>query len=239
MTSELISELHDSVGYLWLNRPDVHNAISRSMWDAIPSELESLKARGAKVIIIGGKGNSFASGVDFREFAAITDYSQARENWHAISNCLNSVSKFPLPTIAMISGNCIGGGLLLSLSCDLRYADNNSTFSLPIARLGIVLDDRNIQRLVSLIGVAKVKEMIYRANKIGAYDALQIGLINAVVEFEGLGELVRVVANEILGNTDHSMEQAKLSVGRVTGNRDDNDSEEIVIRSYLSANFDL
>lgn len=141
---ELLLDVQDSVGRLILNRPNVHNAISRQMWEAMPAKLEALKQRGAKVVVVSGQGNSFAAGADFKELAQIKDYSHARENWYAIANCLNAVAQFSLPTIASIHGNCMGGGLLLALACDLRFASESASFALPVAKLGIVLDDENL-----------------------------------------------------------------------------------------------
>ncbi len=234
--SELFSELHESVGYCYLNRPSVHNAISRQMWDLLPSEFDSLKKRGAKVIIVSGRGSSFAAGADFRELAQIKDYAQARENWNSIANCLKAITTFPLPTIAMIRGNCMGGGLLLALACDLRYAADDANFALPVAKLGIVLDDDNIQRLVSLVGVACAKEILYLARTLSAQKAVQIKLINNCASEMQLEELVKQVAHDIINNACSSIEQAKLSCSRIVDRKNAQD-ESTVVSSYLSEEF--
>lgn len=236
MTSELLSELHEAVGYLWLNRPDVHNAISRSMWEAIPSELESLKKRGAKVIVITGKGSSFASGADFRELVEIKNYEQAKDNWQSIANCLNIIAAFPLPTLAMIRGNCMGGGLLLAIACDLRYASHDASFALPVAKLGIVLDDNNIGRLVSLVGVACAKEFIFQARTISAHKAMQIKLVNDCVSENQLAEAVKLIAQDMVKNAHDSLAEAKLSCVRILEGKKTQD-QAVVINSYLSDEF--
>lgn len=234
--SELFSELHESVGYCYLNRPSVHNAISRQMWESLPSEFDSLKKRGAKVIVVSGRGSSFAAGADFKELAQIKDYSQARENWNSIANCLNAIATFPLPTIAMIRGNCMGGGLLLALACDLRYAADDANFALPIAKLGIVLDDDNIQRLVSLVGVACAKEILYLARTVSAQKAAQMKLINDFAKDNQLEELVKLAALDIAKNAGSSIEQAKLSCARITARKNAQDESDVV-SSYLSEEF--
>lgn len=236
VSEEFLLDVQDSVGYLVLNRPAVHNAISRQMWDSLPSQLAALKAGGAKVIVLSGEGSSFASGADFRELSQIKDYSQARENWYAIANCLSIVSQFTLPTIASIRGNCMGGGLLLALACDLRYASTDANFSLPIARLGIVLDDENIQRLVSLVGIALAKEILFSARVVSAERAAQIKLINDCVSENQLDNLVKMVADDIRKNAATSIEQAKLSCARIL-NRQNTQDESCVINSYLSEEF--
>lgn len=241
MADVLLSQIEQSVGYLYLNRPDVHNAISRSMWDAIPIELEKLKNKGARLIVIAGKGPSFAAGADFKELRQIKNYSQAKDNWQSIANCLNAVSRFSLPTIAMIQGNCMGGGLLLAIACDLRYAADNASFALPIARLGIVLDDGNINRLVSLVGPSMAKEIIYLARVLTAKRALQIGLVNDCMPETQLEQSVELHAQEIIKNSASTIEEAKLSCGRACARASESlastQDESAVVNSYLSEEF--
>lgn len=236
MTDEVYSEIDESIGYLYLNRPSVHNAISRQMWDALPAELDKLKNGGAKVIVIAGQGSSFAAGADFRELAQIKEYSQARDSWHSIANSLNFIAAFSLPTIAMIHGNCMGGGLLLAVACDLRYASVDSSFALPVAKLGIVLDDQNIGRLVSLVGIACAKEMLYSARTIGAEKAVQIKLINDCVAADKLPELVKLLASDISRNAGNSISEAKLSCQRIM-KKEITQDESCVIESYLGEEF--
>ncbi len=233
---ELLLDVQDSVGRLILNRPSVHNAISRQMWEAMPAKLEALKQRGARVIVVSGQGSSFAAGADFKELAQIKDYSHARENWYAIANCLNAVAQFSLPTIASIHGNCMGGGLLLALACDLRYASENASIALPVAKLGIVLDDENIERLVSLVGVACAKEILFSARVVNAERAKQIGLINDYVDSSNLEAHVKMVSSDIAKNAAVSVEQAKLSCARISRKQNTQD-ESCVISSYLSDEF--
>lgn len=231
-----VSVLDVAVGYCFINRPAVHNAISRQMWDSLPAQLDSLRERGAKVIVIAGKGSSFAAGADFKELAQIKDYSQARDNWHSIAKCLQAIYAFPLPTIAMIRGNCMGGGLLLALACDLRYAADDADFALPVAKLGIVLDDDNINRLVSLVGIADAKEILYLARTISAEKALQMKLINDCVAENQLEKLVKLVAHDIAENAHNSIAEAKLSLARIAG-RQIYAQDDAVINSYLSEEF--
>ncbi|MBX9879136.1 MAG: enoyl-CoA hydratase/isomerase family protein [Candidatus Obscuribacterales bacterium] len=235
-TGEFLLDVQGSVGCLTLNRPTVHNAISRRMWEAMPEALDTLRQRGAKVVVISGQGNSFAAGADFKELAQIKDYSQARENWYAIANCLKAVAQFSLPTIASIVGNCMGGGLLLALACDLRYAAEDASFALPVAKLGIVLDDGNIERLVSLVGVACAKEIIFSARVVNAERAKQIGLINDYLDSSNLEAHVKMLASDVAKNAAVSIEQAKLSCARISKKQNTQD-ESCVISSYLSDEF--
>lgn len=236
--NELVWSVADAVGYLALNRPDFHNAISKQMWESLPEALTTLKAGGARVIVFSGSGSSFASGADIGELAKLETYAGAREHWYAIRDCLNFLSDFELPTIAMVNGPCLGGGCLLALACDLRYASDTATFGIPTAKLGIVLDDSNISRLIAAVGSLFAKELLFTGGTISGIRAGEIGLVNCVVPAGQLEETVRGVAQQIAGNAAISMMEAKRSVNRLlqpapAGAQDD----QIVIGSYLAPEF--
>jgi enoyl-CoA hydratase/carnithine racemase len=239
MEGELVWSVRGSVGHAILNRPDFHNAISKQMWHDLPTALQSMKDAGAKVIVFSGSGESFASGADLCELERLDSYAGAREHWFAIRDCLEALWSFELPTIASINGPCLGGGCLLALACDLRYASQAASFGIPTARLGIVLDDGNVARLIAAVGPAHARELLYTGATINSARAAAIGLVNEVVEHARLEEIVSKVAEQIAGNAAISMLNAKLSVNRnqlavqAQGNPDD----EVVIGSYLGSEF--
>lgn len=236
--SELIWSVSESSGSITLNRPDFHNAISRQMWRQLPDVLKSLKDEGAKVVVFTGAGSSFASGADVGELERLDSYAGAREQWHAIRDSLNFLWSFELPTIAMVNGPCLGGGCLLALACDLRYASESSSFGIPVARLGIVLDDANIARLLAAVGPSAGKELLFTGATISSARALEMGLVNAVADQDMLAETVNKVAGQIAANASISMREAKLSVNRaLCGLSATTQDEEIVIGSYLGPEF--
>ena len=171
----------NAIGRLTISREERRNAISTSMWSAIPEYLTELKEKGARVMVLTGSNSCFASGADIEDLKIIADLKGATKFWHAIRDCLQFIYTFPLPVIAMIDGPCIGGGCLLATACDFRIASNNSVFGIPIAKLGIVLDDASVLRLVHLIVPAQASLMLYTCNVVDAARALQLGLINQVL----------------------------------------------------------
>jgi len=235
---ELVWSVTEAVGSVTLNRPDFHNAISRQMWRELPDVLQSMKKQGAKVVVFSGAGSSFASGADIGELEKLESYAGAREQWHAIRDCLNSVFNFELPTIAMVNGPCLGGGCLLALACDLRYAAESASFAIPTARLGIVLDDANIVRLLAAVGPLAAKEMLFTGATISSARALEIGLVNGVLNEVQLPQTVAKVAAQIAANAPISMREAKLSVNRALGAiASSPQDEEVVIGSYIAPEF--
>ncbi len=235
------TELLDSIGWLTLNRPGCRNALSIEMWNAIPDKLSNLHDRGAKVIVIGGAGTNFASGADLQELEQIDNYARAQTLWHAISDALEYLYSFDIPTIAMIEGACIGGGLLLSIACDLRYASTTATFGIPIARLGIVLDDDNIARLTYLVGPAHAKEMLFTGDPITSQEARSIGLVNKLEDPADLRSRVEKVAKRLVENGYASIIEAKRSVRRATSETARSgllpQHETVVVSSYLTSDF--
>lgn len=230
---EIYSNLTGKVGEIVLNRPASRNAISRNMWLSIPKHLRELQEQGAAVALIRGEGDSFAAGADIMELKELNDYESAELNWDAIANALDFLYLFELPVIAAVDGPCFGGGCLLAAACDLRYASERSIFAVPIARMGIALDDANLGRLASLIGVSRAKEMIYRAKRINAREALSWGLVNDVFDSQEFHKQVSIVLAEIMANSAVSIKEAKASFARFLLFENDPINHETVVNSYL------
>lgn len=238
MSEELQYSIDGKLGFVILSRPRLHNAISRAMWESFPDIFINLKSKGAQTIIVTGQGSSFASGADITEFKQISDWESARGFWSAIKECLDFIVEFELPTIAMINGACIGGGLLLALATDIRIASENSSFALPIARLGIVLDEANIARLVSLVGPAFAKELLFSGATITSTAAEQRGLVNRIVPANALQNEVIHLARQFVLNAATSLLQSKKTINKIVGSGNEDTAEErLVVNSYLSSEF--
>lgn len=235
--NEIVSQLSEHIAFVSLNRPDARNAISKQMWLQIPQEVQKLVENGAKVIVFEGVGEAFAAGADLDELKDLKTFEDAESNWNAIAGALDSVYSCPIPTIAAIDGACMGGGLLLACACDLRYASARSILGLPIARLGIVLDDINLGRLASIIGVARAKEMVYRAQTITAALALSYGLVTDVFEDSTFIRQIGQAVGEILKNSAISISEAKASFARYSSLAPNMDNERAVVTSYLAPDF--
>jgi len=234
---DISASLDDEIGCIVLNRPHLRNAISREMWDAIPHAMHSLKEAGAKVIIFAGEGDAFASGADLSELRNLGSADAAREHWMSIRDSLNAVATFELPTIAMIVGPCFGGGCLLACACDLRYCDSTARFSVPIAQLGISLDQDNIARLVGLVGRAVATEMLFTGSIISASRAQSSGLVNGMLPVVQLDRVVTTAAQEIKRNATSSIVQSKQAIAAICSQGRVEEDQELVVASYLSEDF--
>lgn len=232
-SEDIYSTLHDGIGEIVLNRPASHNAVSREMWLAIPDLMKDLQKQSAELIVLKGAGRSFAAGADITELQELDDLDSAQKNWSAIANALDFIYRHELPVVAAIDGACLGGGCLLACACDLRYASDRSSFSVPIAKLGIVLDDANLGRLASLVGVSRAKELIFRARKISASEALNWGLITDLFPVSEFDSAVAKVLAEIKANSPASIKEAKGSFARFLDFMQDPLNQEAVVRSYL------
>lgn len=234
----LESRISNHVGFVLLNRPENHNAISRQMWLDIPSHMQSLMKQGARLIVLQGAGGAFAAGADVFELKNIENLEEAKINWEAIAQTLEFVHSFSLPTIAAVNGSCLGGGCLLAASCDLRYASLRSRFSVPIARLGLVIDDVTLARLSALIGLSRTKDLVFRARVIDAEQAHVWGLVNEVFPDQNFDQDIQNVCKEILDNSHLSIMEAKASFSRFTSLTSSNsENEELVVASYLGPDF--
>ncbi|MBX9723577.1 MAG: enoyl-CoA hydratase/isomerase family protein [Candidatus Obscuribacterales bacterium] len=226
-----------SIGRLILNRPESHNALSHKMWLDLPQSLDELQQLGAKIIVIEGEGDSFAAGADIMELRELDSYDDAQSNWFSIAHALNYLHTFKLPTVAAVHGPCHGGGCLLAVACDLRYASDNAMFSVPISRLGIALDDVNLGRLASLIGIGRAKELVFRAKVLNSSQALSWGLVNEVFPATDFDSKVDQILAEILANSPVSIREAKQSFNRVEAAETHDDNERTVVASFLGPEF--
>jgi enoyl-CoA hydratase len=229
--------IDEQIGWIVLNRPQVKNAISREMWEAIPRALRSLQEAGARVVIFRGEGESFAAGADLAELSKIDSKETARDHWLAIRDSLNAVASFELPTIAMIVGPCMGGGCLLAAACDMRFCEPNARFSVPVAQLGIALDHDNIARLISIMGKGIAEEMLFTGNIMSASRAQAVGLVNGMVPVAGLDRAVMSVAEEIKRSSPTSIKQIKTAIADVCQRGRVEQDQEPLVASYLSDDF--
>ena len=132
------------------------------------------------LILHGAGGRAFSVGADIKEFPEITAKRQGRQHAMQEHNLYNRIDFFPVPTIAAIEGHCLGGGLELALSCDLRVASDISRLGLPEVKLGVFPAGGGTERLPRLIGDSFARELIYTGEPVDAAEAFRIGLVNRV-----------------------------------------------------------
>src|ERR1700688_2012716 len=168
------------------------------------------------VLLTGAGGKAFVSGADISKFESERANLEAARAYNAKSEgAYSSIYEFPKPTIAMIRGYCIGGGLGLATCCDLRIATDNSRFAVPAAKLGLGYGYAGLKRLVDVVGPAFAKEIFYSARQFDAEEALTMGLINRVVPSAELETSVKSITDMICANAPLTIKAVKYTVNEI------------------------
>src|ERR1700760_2442264 len=217
-TEKMLRRKEGRVGYVIFNNPERHNAVSLDMW-AEPSRILEDYARDNDVrvvVLTGAGGKAFVSGADISKFESErSDLEASRAYSKRADAAYASIYEFPKPTIAMIRGYCIGGGLGLAICCDIRIATDNSRFAVPAAKLGIGYGYVGLRRLTDIVGPAFAKEIFYTARQFDAQEALAMGLINRAVPSAELETYVKSVTDMICANAPLTIKAVKYTVGEI------------------------
>jgi enoyl-CoA hydratase len=212
LTSKMLAEKDGPVGRLIFNNPARHNAVSLEMWQAVAQIMEDFENDPAiRVIVVSGAGGkAFVSGADISEFKEKRANEQAAAEYAKISEAARvRLTETLKPTIAMIRGYCIGGGLATALACDIRIAAEGSRFGIPAAKLGLGYAYDGVKKLIDVVGPAFAREIFYTARQFTADEALAMGLINRVVPADELETYVQNYCNMIAANAPLTIRAAK------------------------------
>jgi len=218
-TPNMIADKVGPVGRLVFNKPHKHNATSSDMWQAIPVILDDFENDPAiRVIVVTGAGDkAFVSGADISEFEKARNTPEQVARYDKIGEVANArLNKCSKPTIARIRSYCIGGGMALSLLCDIRIASDNSKFGVPAARLGLGYRASGLKILMDLVGPSTAKEIFFTARHFSAQEALAMGLVNRVVPEAELDSYVDNYCAMIGENAPLTMHAAKRTIEELT-----------------------
>jgi len=210
------------IGRITLNNPSKRNAISRSMWLGLSNLLDDCLTnyKTIRVLILTGHGQiSFCSGADLSE-------KESEEMDNTIPNIRIKLRQFPIPIIAKIDGYCLGGGLALAMSVDIRIASQNALFSIPAVKLGVPCPKDIIDRLIQLVGEPQAKMILYTGDRISAQQAHSIGLIQYVCDnHDSLDKYVLDFARTITCNAPLSIRSIKIMI--------ENENDELTIKTAI------
>jgi enoyl-CoA hydratase/carnithine racemase len=199
-----------------LSQPERRNAMSLAMWDQLGAVVRRLDAdSGVRVTILRGAGAAaFSAGADISEFEQHRSTPEKALAYNRrVAAAAAALIQFRKPLLAMIYGFCVGGGLEMALSCDLRVASDQAVFGIPAARLGISYGHEDIKRLVDLVGPANARYIFFTGDpRIPAERALQMGLVNEIVPTERLEARVAELAAQIADNAPSSLLWAKRGI---------------------------
>ena len=211
----MIARIEGAIGWMIFNQPERRNAVSAEMWAAIPAIMDRFEADpNVRAIVLTGAGDkAFVAGADISQFNEQRATPEQVAKYEAASDeAGRRIATSAKPTIAMIRGFCIGGGVGIAIGCDLRIAAEGSKFGVPATRLGLGYGPSGVKKLMDLVGPSHVKEIFFTARHFTAAEALAMGLVNRVMPEAMLEPYVRWYCGMIAENAPLTMQAVKRTV---------------------------
>ncbi|MFM8819697.1 MAG: enoyl-CoA hydratase/isomerase family protein [Phenylobacterium sp.] len=241
MDHALKVEVAGDVATLTLNRPGKKNALTLAMWSTLPGLLAEVAAdRAAKVLVLRGASGTFAAGADIGEFETVyATPDRTRDYFDRVGKAMAALAAFEKPTIAMIEGACVGGGLGLALACDLRIAAADARLALTPGKLGLVYSLPDTRRLVQAVGLSRAKDILFTGRLIAAEEALLIGLVDALHAPEALEAAVAEKTAQIAAASQWTARRAKAIIGLIADGetRDTDETARWLIEAVEGEDF--
>jgi enoyl-CoA hydratase/carnithine racemase len=209
----------EAVARLRIRNPERRNALDHAILDGIAEAMPYLD-RGIEVrcVVLTGSGGMFSAGYDIVGISEETFATDAEALVaHPFHAAIEAVAAHPFPVAAAINGHCLGGGLELALSCDLRVAQRGAKLGMPPAKLGLIYSHTGLLRFISAIGVPRTKELFLLGRNVDADRAEAIGLVNDVVGEDEIEEAAVAVAAEVAANAPLSLKGNKRAIDTLDG----------------------
>ncbi len=239
----LLVEREPPLGWLVLNRPEVRNALNLRTWNRIAEGVAELEAdpEVRAIVIRGRTPEAFIAGADISEFPSVNaDAEQARVYRESPVRATRALVDSSKPVVAMISGLCIGGGVQVALSCDIRIAARGTRFGIPAARLGLAYPLDAALILLQTVGPANARDILLSGRLFDAEEALAMGLINRQVEASELEPLTREYALRMAANAPLTMAAAKAAIReglKDAAERDRKGLQALIARCFDSEDY--
>jgi enoyl-CoA hydratase/carnithine racemase len=220
----------EGVGVITFNNPEKRNAMSLDMWEGLGHALVEFRDDpDIRVVILCGAGDkAFVSGADISQFEKTRHNAEASEEYSRRSAAQRALlADYPKPIIASIRGFCMGGGIQIAMSADMRIAAENSQFGIPAAKLGIAYGYDGLKHLVSLVGPSWARLLMFTGMRIHSSEAVRIGLVDRVVPDHELWDATMEIARTISGNAPLAIKAAKITIAQILKDPDDRDMNSI------------
>lgn len=241
VNSEILRETFGSVVEITFNRPEQRNAMTWAMYARIVELCDEIDADPeVRVVLLKGAGEkAFVAGTDISQFTSFEGNPEAGIEYEArIDGVIGRLEQLTKPVIAAVRGFCVGGGLVIAAASDIRVVADDAKFGIPCVKLGNCLSLNNYARLVSLVGMARAKEMVYTGRLVPAQEALAVGLVHEVVPAELLLERARELATQIAASAPLTIQATKEAMRRIGhGIPSTASGADLIARCYNSTDF--
>jgi enoyl-CoA hydratase/carnithine racemase len=230
-SNELLCRRDGAIATITLNRPEKRNALTVPMLEAFRSAVEDVVGSSdVRVLILAGAGKAFCAGLDLKEMGLARRPDGSIE-YPEIEETLRELERCPIPTIAMMQGDAIAGGLELALHCDLRVAGTSARMGMPLAKIGLVVPFPLTQKLLDTVGTVKTKEMLFTGSLLDAESARSAGLVTRVVADADLEAATHALAADIAANAPLSLRTMKAAINEANGFRNKRSSPELAAQA--------
>lgn len=213
MGGRIRCEREHAIGWIVFDQPERRNAISVEMWQQLPGAVAAHAADAqVRVVALRGEGAAFVAGADISQFAERrTEAGDVSDYGRAVGRGLGALLELEKPLLAAIRGPCVGGGVVVALTADVRFASADAFFRIPAARLGIGYEAAGVEALAGAVGWSSALDLLLSARRIGAEEALRIGLVNEVLPDADLDGFVRDRARRIAENAPLTLRAVKIA----------------------------
>ena len=212
---EILVRREGAVAWVLFSNPAKLNAMTDAMWSRYPAVVAELdRDPEVRVIVLAGDGDrAFVSGADISQFDAVDAAPGAQAEYNrGLDSAFNAAVECSKPVIACIQGICMGGGLGLAASCDVRIAADDAVFRMPAARLGVGYTFDGVRRFVDILGAANTADIFFSARRFDANEALRMGFVNRVVAAFDLRAAVDEYCTQIADNAPLTIAAAKRAI---------------------------
>ncbi len=228
---KMLMEKDGPLGWIIFNQPEKRNAVSQEMWEMVPEMVRELEEDDTiRVVILRGAGEqAFVAGADISQFKDRRRNMDDELEYRRVSGRgQQSLAMLQKPLLGMIQGYCVGGGVGIAITCDLRIASDDARFGVPAARLGLGYHYHGIEKLMHLVGPSNVLDIFFSARTdFSAAEALRMGLVNHVVPRAELESFTRQYALRIAGNAPLTIRTAKATVHELLRPADQRDLSKL------------
>ena len=239
----LLVEKKGAVGWIVFNQPQKRNAINGAMWRAIPEAMKRFDADAqVRCVAFRGAGTeAFSAGADISEFQKIRAERQSVSQYDGLlDEVLHAIQGSRKPSLAMIHGFCMGGGLEVALACDLRYCGASAQFAIPAAKLGLAYNVEGHKRLLETVGHARAREIMFTGRRYDAAEGLAMGLVHRVVPDAQLEEFVNGILKALGENAPLSIANSKTIIeeyAKASGAPDEANMKAAIERCAKSGDY--